>query len=552
MASKKHQRQENIERLKTEVFDVLVIGGGITGAGIAWDAAMRNLKVALIDKGDFGAGTSSGSSKLVHAGIRYLAYGEFKLVHIASLERQWLFRACPHQTAPIPFIIPNYKKGKNSFLKLIFAGAMYDLLANFKNTENHAFLNKKETLALVPNLKKEPLKRALYYWDGIMDDARVTLETVLSAQELGAVVANYVKAISFQIDSHPKKGEIVKGVEVENVFTGERFIVQAKVVVNATGPWTDTLLQQFADQRKLLRTTKGIHIITKRLVKNDVVVVITADDKRGMFVIPFRKKYSLIGTTDTDFTGNLDHVEVTKEDIDYVLSAINNDLPGAVTKNDVLSAYSGVRPLLLSPKAKSESATSRSFKILSTRANLLTITGGKFTIFRHMAEKTVDKIIKLLSLKKKDFRCKTKKAVLHGGTGITNLADYLKTHVPEIMKKFDLPFDIADHLVRTYGTAHQHILTILQEDEKMKERLADNRPYILAEIRHAIEKEMCYTVSDFLLRRTQLQLLENQGLDCLSKVADVMATILNWDKEEKTQQIEDYKNNLVWLPGRDD
>ncbi|NHJ31711.1 MAG: glycerol-3-phosphate dehydrogenase/oxidase, partial [Asgard group archaeon] len=542
------QRKKNLELLAKHEFDILIVGAGITGAGIAWDAALRGLKVAIIDKEDFGAGTSSGSSKLVHAGIRYLAYGEFSLVRHASRERMWMFRALPHITDPIPFLIPVYRKGKNTFLKLLFAGTMYDILSKFKNTDKATFLSKEKTLEKVPNLKSDTLKRSLFYWDGVMDDARVTLENILSARENGAITVNHVKAESFIMDTDSEFGEVVKGVNALDTLSNKKITIKAKVVINATGPWTDQMIRALGDESKLLRTTKGIHIITKKIYDNNIVTVITADDGRGMFVIPFRKKYSLIGTTDTDYQDEYDHVPVTQEDIDYVISAVNNDFPNSITRKDVLSAYSGVRPLILSPKAKSETDTSRGFEILETRPNLLTIIGGKYTIYRYMAEKAVDKCLEILKLNKKDFRCTTEISQLHGGQGITYIIDYLREHVPPLIKKYDMDFEVVDHIVHTYGTAHTLIFDLIEKNEKLKERIAEDRPHILAEIIYIIENEICHTLSDFLLRRTQLQLIDNQALDCVNKVANEMGKILGWDNKRKKEEIENYKKDLMLKP----
>ena len=539
-------RKERLDSLASTEFDVLVIGAGITGAGIAWDAALRGLKVAIIDKEDFGAGTSSGSSKLVHAGIRYLAYGEFSLVRHASRERMWMFKHCPHQTEPIPFLIPIYKKGKNSFLKLLFAGVMYDILALFQNTKNHKFLSKRKTQEKVPNLKSDTLKRSLYYYDGVMDDARVTLETILAARDNGALCVNHLEVVDIELDKESNGEDVIKSVEVEDKLVGNKFRIKAKTYVNATGPWTDQFLKKISYPKKILRTTKGIHIITKRLVKENTVVVITAEDDRGMFVIPFRKDYSLIGTTDTYYNEDYDHVKVTQEDIDYVVSAVNNDFPNIITKKDVISAYSGVRPLLISPKAKSETDTSRGFDIIQTNPHFFTITGGKYTIFRHMAEKMVNKIVKILKLKKQDYKCKTKTSYLHGGEGISNIDDYIQANKPIVVKNYKIDDDIAEHIIRTYGNNHRKVLKLIDENKKLAERIGKNRPHILAEVHYAIKEEICFTMSDFMLRRTQLQLIDNQGLDCIEKISKEMAPLLNWDEKERMKQIEEYKNNLVW------
>ncbi|MHA1121893.1 MAG: FAD-dependent oxidoreductase [Candidatus Heimdallarchaeota archaeon] len=542
------QRKKDLELLTKHEFDILIVGAGITGAGIAWDAAMRGMKVAIIDKEDFGAGTSSGSSNLVHAGLRYLSYGEFNLIRHASRERMWMFQALPHITEPIPFLLPIYKNGKFTSAELLLAGMLYDISSRFKNTNNSTFLTKDQSISKIPNLRSDTLKRSLLYWDGVMDGARVTLENILSAQENGTITVNHVKAISFIIETDSELGEVVKGVNAIDTLSDEKIIIKAKVVINATGPWTDQVIKTLGDESKLLRTTKGIHIITKKIFDSNTVVVVTSDDRRLMYVIPFRKKYSLIGTTDTDYKGQFDHIAVTQEDIDYVISAVNNDFPGSITKEDVISAYSGIRPLILSPKAKSETDISRGFKIFETKPNLLTIVGGKYTIFRYMAEKAVDKCVKILDLNKKDYPCKTEKSQLHGGVGITNIFNYLKKHVPPLIKKYDMDFELVDHIVHTYGTAHTKIFDLIDKNDKLKERIAENRPHILAEIIYIVENEMCHTLSDFLFRRTQLQLIDNQALDCVEKVAKEMGKLLMWDKKRQNEEIENYKKDLMWNP----
>ncbi len=549
MTSTLKTRKENLALLAKEHYDVLIIGAGITGAGIAWDAALRGLKVAIVDKEDFGAGTSSGSSKLAHAGIRYLAYGEFSLVRHASRERIWMFTHIPHQTAPLPFLIPIYKKGKNSMIKMIFAGAMYDILSFFKNTKTHRFLSKKKTLEKVPNLKSGTLKRSLFYYDGTMDDARVTLETILSARECGALCLNHVKVEELNKKQGPDGLNQISTILARDLLSGEEIKIQAKIIVNATGPWTDELISKAMDRKsKILRTTKGIHIITKRIIKEDVITVITADDDRGMFIIPFRKDYSLTGTTDTFYDGDFNHVDVVQSDIDYVISAINNDFPGSVTKDDVISAYSGIRPLLISPKAKAETDTSRGFEIIKMLPNFFTITGGKYTIFRYMAEKMVDRLVKELQYKKKDFKCTTKNSFVHGGEGIEDIKDYIANNVPKISKKYKLEEDIAEHIINTYGTMHTEVLKFIEVKKTLGKRIAKGRPHIFAEVHYSVANEICLTLSDFMLRRSQLQLLDHQGLDCAEKIAKEMGKILAWDEAEIKQQYSNYKKELVWNP----
>jgi glycerol-3-phosphate dehydrogenase len=422
------------------------------------------------------------------------------------------------------------------------------LLSFFKNTKTHRFLSKQKTLEKIPNLKSGPLKRSLFYYDGTMDDARVTLEVILSAQEHGAICVNHLKADEFLLQKGHEEVSPIDSVTAVDKLTGEKINIKAKTIVNATGPWTDKVLAKVHYGKKLLRTTKGIHIITKRIVEDDTVVVITADDERGMFVIPFRKNYSLIGTTDTFFDTDYDHVEITKEDIDYVVSAVNNDFPNSITNEDVISAYSGIRPLLISPKAKSETDTSRSYEIFETNPGFFTITGGKYTIFRYMAEKMVDKLIKQLNLKKSEYKCQTKTSYVYGGKGITDIEQYVTDSVAEIIKKYDLDKYCAEHIAHTYGTCHEEVLALAEKDKKLLERIAPGRPHIIAEIHYAIKNEMCLSLSDFMLRRTQLQLLEHQGLDCAEKIAKIMGKVLGWDEKEIKKQITNYQKDLCWNP----
>ncbi|MHA1463417.1 MAG: glycerol-3-phosphate dehydrogenase/oxidase, partial [Candidatus Heimdallarchaeota archaeon] len=389
----------------------------------------------------------------------------------------------------------------------------------------------------------------LFYYDGMMDDARVTLEVILSAQDCGALCLNHIKVEKLNKIQGPDGKNTIATIIARDTLSNEEIEIQAKIVVNATGPWTDDLIGKAIDKKsKILRTTKGIHVITKRIVKEDVITVITADDERGMFVIPFRKDYSLTGTTDTYFDSDMDHVDITQDDIDYVISAINNDFPGSVTKDDVISAYSGIRPLLISPKAKAETDTSRWFEIIKVLPNFFTITGGKYTIFRYMAEKMVDRLVKELQFKKKDYKCTTKKTFVHGGEGIEDIEKYLANNVPKISKKYKLEEDIAEHVVNTYGTMHTEVMKFIKADKALAKRIAKGRPHIFAEVHYAVTNEMCLTLSDFMLRRSQLQLLNHQGLDCAEKIAKEMGKILAWNEVEIKKQYSNYKKDLVWNP----
>ncbi|MFX1516095.1 MAG: glycerol-3-phosphate dehydrogenase/oxidase [Promethearchaeota archaeon] len=534
-------RKQTIDEMQGIEFDILVIGGGITGAGITRDAILRGYSVALIEKSDFGYGTSSGSSKILHAGIRYLAQKEYRLVREGSLERKKLIEMAPHLSRPIQFILPAYSDMVFTKSKLRKGVWLYDLLANARNFTFHKILNAEKARSLLPSsLREENFQGAVVYGDGLTDDARLTLDVILSAEEHGAHVLNYCEAVSLSENSEGT----VKTVKVQNKVNNKEFEIKTRVIALACGHWTDQAVQIFDPSApKRVRPTKGIHIITRRIYDKDYVLGLPITDGRIFFICPFGN-YNLIGTTDTDYTDDYDYVPVLEEDIEYLIEATNFLFPGILKKDDIVSAYSGIRPLIVSPNAKSESDVSRKYEIFEIKPNIYAITGGKYTTFRSMAKELVDQLVEILGKKGK---CQTDKIPLYGWVSIKrkHWENWATISMENLAIRYNLQIDIAQHLLR-YGKNYLQICEIMDLNPSLRERISENRPYILAEIDHQVKNEKAVTLNDIMFRRTQLQLSDEQGMDCVVVVANRLAEILGWSSERRDNEISKYKDSLVW------
>lgn len=521
-------RQSNWVRLNDQ-FDILVVGGGITGSGIARDAAMRGFKTALLDKGDFASGTSSKSSRLIHAGVRYLELFEFGLVFEASRERRTLAHIAPTLVRPLPFLFPVYRDARWPAWMINTGLWLYDGLALFRNFGRHQMYSNLQIKKMLPGIDVQNLNGGALYYDGQVDDARLTFLTARDAARYDAIVVNYVEADGFI----KEKGRIV-GVKVHDVLTGSTCSIRARVVINATGPWTDRLVQlddPHAPSR--LRPTKGVHIIVPRTkVGGASAVAFPAhSDGRLMFVIPW-DQFSIIGTTDTDYEGDFDRVYATAADIEYVIAAVNHAFPeSTISENDVISTYAGLRPLVLQG-GKSATKTSREHEIWSTESGLLTIAGGKLTTYRSMAEELVDIAARRL---KDEFRivpmrnCETARRPLVPLNGAS---------AGEAIDK-----KLRDHLVRAYGSQYLHVLEISARDPRLSKSIVKGLPDIWAEVPYAIEHEMAMTVDDVLSRRTHiLNEAPDNGFSVASEVAQYLADYLGWDAKQRDRQLEAFES----------
>ncbi len=384
-------RNEKIKKMVVSQYDIAIIGGGITGAGMARDAASRGMKVALIEASDFASGTSSRSSKLIHGGIRYLENLEFHLVFEALSERKVLFEIAPHLVHPLRFLLPVYKNSRVGMFKMGLGMWLYDVLSLFRAPKLHERLNPKKSLERMPILESHDLKGSYVYSDAYMDDDRLVIETLRSANSLGADLVSYVKAESSEMQNNQ-----VRAIHCVDQITKQKFTLRAKHFISAGGPWTDLLGENLLHKwKKILRPSKGIHITLdrKRLNLPCAVVMATDSDKRIIFGIP-RHEMIIIGTTDTDFSGDPTAVYAKKEDVSYLLKIVSQYFPGANLKEeDIVASYAGVRPLV-HDGASTESKTSREHVIICDPRNMTFVAGGKYTTYRLMAEQAIQKILK--------------------------------------------------------------------------------------------------------------------------------------------------------------
>lgn len=516
--------------------DVLVIGGGIAGAGIARDAALRGFRTALVDKGDFGAGTSSQSSRLVHGGIRYLEQGALRLVFEASHERRVLLKIAPHLVRPLAFLFPVYRGARVPAWKLRAGMWLYDLLSAFRNVHRHRWVRLKKLRRIEPELRDRDLRGAAMYWDAQTDDARLVLANVRSAARAGALVANYAAVTSLL-----KPDGRVSGATVRDALSGETRTIRALVVVNATGPWADQL-RRLDDPASppLLRTTKGAHVAVPRVRIGHVhaVTLFSQIDGRVMFVLPWGS-LSYIGTTDTDADTAPDDVRVTAADVTYLLRSANAAFPNAhLSPSDVVSAWVGLRPLLREDERANPSQVSREHTIEESAQGLLTIAGGKLTTYRIMAEEVVDRVAQ--KLHQLDGRPKapappTGSTPLPGGEA----AD-LEVLV-ESARARGASEETARHLVAFYGSEAAAVLNLVDRDRALGEPMVTGRPEIWAEVAHAVEREMALRLQDVLIRRLHLFYeLRDQASALVNPVAHRMKQLLGWDESREAEELHDY------------
>ncbi len=540
-----HTREENIDRLQREHFDILIIGGGITGAGIARDAAMRGFKTALIEKTDFAAGTSSKSSKLVHGGFRYLRSGHIGLVRQSLWERKLLMQLAPHLVIPHSSLIPVYRDSPYTPLQIRLGLTIYDLLSITRSIGSHKMLSRDELLQLQPDLRKTNLQAAGEYYDCTADDYRLLITNIQSAAEHGLVAANYIEARELL-----KKNGSSEGVLVYDRLIGNSFTVRSRIIVNATGPWSDDLRQElFGSGDTRLRLTKGVHIIVSRdsLPLHRIVMVTSIHDGRPLLSIPW-KSFVILGTTDTDYTGDPDNIFTERDDVDYLLETFNHYFPEVNLNDDkIISTFAGLRPLI-SEKEKKASEVSREYDIYEAPENIFTIIGGKLTTYRLMAKDLVDKLTKRLD---RNFerraaypKCRTHQVPLFGGD-IERYDSFAAEWTGRMVNDHAIDKETAIHLIETYGNTVHEVLSTCNETEGGFDRIHPSLPYLWGELDHSINYEMSVGLDDFLIRRTHIfSLSSDQGLSVSESIADRMAAKLNWSVEEKQKQIERYHHKI--------
>ncbi len=527
-------------------FDLLVIGGGIVGAGAARDAAMRGLSVALVEQNDLAYGTSSRSSKLVHGGLRYLEQGEFSLVFESVSERRVLLDIAPHLVNPLGFIFPVYRDAKFGPFTLNIGMWLYDGLSLFRSPKIHKNLSPRQLAEEEPCLQRDGLRGAQLYYDCATNDARLTLETALDAQAHGAEVRTYTKVVGMLRDSNGR----VRGVRARGAFGDTEMEIEARVVINATGPWSDDVRALGEPRPKILRITKGIHVVVPRdrLPLRHAVVCSHPTDKRVLFALPWGDR-SYIGTTDTDYQGDPADVAATRGDVTYLLDCMGKYFPGAkLGDDDVIATWAGLRPLISSEG--SASSVSREHEILVDPDGLITIAGGKLTTFRKMAGEVVDRAVAMLRLTGTVptplAEAYTARQPLPGAVGWPEDDD--GTRVEALCRSAAPALDdaAAELFVATYGTRAVDVSRRINEHPELGEALVPGRPERLAQVDFAVERELAQTVTDVLLRRTQLYYRDvDQGLGAAPRVARRMATLLGWSQEREAAEIAAYEAEVA-------
>ncbi|MBK9069488.1 MAG: glycerol-3-phosphate dehydrogenase [Myxococcales bacterium] len=532
------------------IYDLIVLGGGITGAGVARDAALRGLAVALFEKGDYASGTSSKSSKLVHGGLRYLQHGELGLVFESVSERLLQTKMAPHLVRPLPFLVPIYADTKPG-LELMNIGLwIYDSLALFRAPRMHrTHRGAKRALTLEPLLGGEGMQGVIEYYDCATDDARLTLENILDAEALGAHCHNYASVIKFLRQPSGR----VTGVVVHDHTTGRERHVLARAVIVAAGAWTDEVAQRLGIPfgRNLLRRTKGVHIVVPRhkLPLARAITLISSIDGRVMFAIPWNERI-VLGTTDTDFAGDPDHVHAEAADIEYLCKSANAYFPTAdISPSDVISTWAGLRPLIAQAETASASAVSREHEIFVRDEGIVLVAGGKLTTYRRMAKQVVDAAVKWLrshdpAMKGRTIdMVKTKHRPLPGGQGLEEpTLDAVAAIGHELTRTHKLDTDTATHLCGVYGARAALVADLITAQPQLGVRLNPDLPYVWAEVAFAIAHEHAKTVEDVLARRMPLMLVGlAQGLDVAPRVADMLGTVLSWSAEVKAAQLAAYE-----------
>jgi glycerol-3-phosphate dehydrogenase len=520
--------------------DAVVIGGGMAGAGVARDLALRGASVALFEKGDFASGTSSKSSKLIHGGLRYLELGDFKLVRESLREKKTLERLAPHLVRPLPFLVPIYRGAPRGLITVRIGMWLYDLLTPGKTTERYRVLRPVDALTMEPSVRAEDLRGAGYYFDDLLlYPERLCLENVLSAARHGARTFNYCEVEEFV---HGRRG--IEGVKVRDLLSGQVQLVRAATIVNCAGPWVDRVraMARVADRSpRVVRTTKGIHCLLPRMT--DRAVYLSARDERMIFVIPWRE-FSLVGTTDTDFEGDPDRLWATREEVTYLLEEVAKVLPDKrATFDNVSYTYAGVRPLSFEPGA-SASKVSRDHKVIpeGPDGRFFSVTGTKLTCFRSLAEDVGNRVMRALG---RGQAPRTARLTLDGADEeVGKIEARVWMDVSEEIAATGLSRGTLRTLVETYGRAYPRVLELGRKLPDGFERLCPSNPEIVAQLHHALREEQAVSLQDVLLRRTGIGQSRCQGLDCAESIAARMAELGGWSRRRLDAELEAYSQHV--------
>lgn len=514
-------RTGRLDALAGGDFDVLVVGGGITGCGIARDAALRGLRVALVDQADFGSGTSSRSSRLVHGGVRYLEHGHLRLVFEASAERRRLLALAPHLVRPLRFTWPVYRGARVPRWKLAAGLALYDALALFRNVGRHERHAARGVLTREPGLRADGLTGGASYFDAATDDSRLTLLNAIDAAEAGAVVASYVRITDpAEARAGTAADHAVTRVEALDVLDGRRFTIGARVVVSAVGPWASGAV----------RGSTGVHVQVprERVGNTGAVTLIAPQDGRVMFVLP-AGAHAIIGTTETPTTSAPAEVRATEADVRYLLDAVNHHFPAAaLTRDDVLSAWAGIRPLVAG--SGTLGGASREHHV-AVNGRVVSITGGKLTTYRVMADDVMRAVLPLLG--KPHTASPTASRPLPGG----DIAD-VDAEVARVVRETRVAEDVAVRMVAAHGSRWRQLWATARSMPSGTTLLVPGLPYLVAEAAYAAQREMAMTIADILVRRTHIAFeMRDHGARIAPRIAEIIAPILGWDADRQRAEV---------------
>ncbi len=521
-------------------FDAVVIGGGMAGAGVARDLALRGASVALFEKGDFSSGTTSKSSKLIHGGLRYLELGDFKLVRESLREKKTLERLAPHLVRPLPFLVPIYRGSTRGLIRVRIGMWLYDLLTPGKSTERSRVIRPVDTLALEPSIRADGLRGAGYYFDDLLlFPERMCLENALSAARHGARVHNYC-----QVEEMVRGGRGVEVVRVRDLLSGQVHTVRGSTIINCAGPWVDRVRQMGGVAEgapRILRTTKGIHCLLPRMT--DRAIYLSGEDERMIFVVPWRE-FTLVGTTDTDFQGDPDRLWATRDEVTYLLATVARALPDPRVAFDLVAyTYAGVRPLSWE-EGVPESKVSREYRVVmeGPEGRFLSVTGTKLTCFRSLAEEVGDLVMARLG---RSQPSRSAALTLDGSDEeAATLEARVSMDVSEEMAASGLSRETLEVLVETYGRGYGRVIELARKLPDGTERLCPRNPEIVAQLHQAVREEMAVSLQDVLLRRTGIGQSLCQGLDCAEAVGSRMAELCGWSPRRLDAELAAYRQHV--------
>ena len=528
---------QQLSLIPAALFDLLVVGSGITGTGVAREAALRGLSVALVDRADIASGTSSRSSRLVHGGVRYLEHGHVRMVFESSRERRTLLRIAPHLVRPLAFTWPVYRGARLPRWKVTAGLALYDALALFRNVGRHERLNARRLLEREPALLETGLTGGTGYWDASTDDSRLTLANALSAAEHGAEVASYTKVVALL-----REGSRVVGARVRDTLLGAEREIRARLTVSAVGPWTDSLLRlEDPDSPPLVRGTRGAHLLLprERVGNSGALTLLAPQDGRVVFILP-AGAFTLVGTTDTPTDVPPESVRATSGDVSYLLGVVRHFMPAStVDTGDVVSAWAGIRPLAAAGYDDGPSSASREHRIDNRTPGLLVVTGGKLTTYRSMATEIVDAAANALHMSLPASG--TDALPLPGGDGDMTIVR------SEAAATIGNP-EVTVRLTSAHGTGWRTVWQLVQDEPALGEPIARPLPYIRAEVVHAVRSEWARTLADVLVRRVPVAFeTPDHGRDAARSIVMLMARELVWDDVRCRVELERYDADVANL-----